>query len=166
MVFRCDYASLYEVVSVRRSARRSVPCYFRRWKELILGASCAVYPALFRECNLVQRPGLRFAVLLILTENLELHYLCIISGFSHWRVCFFEVLLYARNTCACIVSLFLVPFLRGLLSRLRLFPVKSKRLRGPGSQKQKEKKRKRKQERKKRRERMYFQVLTLTESLS
>ena len=24
----------------------SVPCYFRRWKERILGASCAVYPAL------------------------------------------------------------------------------------------------------------------------
>ena len=25
----------------------SVPCYFRRWKVRILGASCAVYPALF-----------------------------------------------------------------------------------------------------------------------
>ena len=33
--------------SVRRSVRPYVPCYFRRWKESILGASCAVYPALF-----------------------------------------------------------------------------------------------------------------------
>ena len=33
--------------SVRPSVRRSVPCYFRRWKVRILGASCAVYPALF-----------------------------------------------------------------------------------------------------------------------
>ena len=29
------------------SVRPSVPCYFRRWKSRILGASCAVYPALF-----------------------------------------------------------------------------------------------------------------------
>ena len=35
------------VVSVRPSVRRSVPCYFRRWKVRILGASCAVYPAWF-----------------------------------------------------------------------------------------------------------------------
>ena len=33
--------------SVRRSVRPYVPCYFRRWKARILGASCAVYPALF-----------------------------------------------------------------------------------------------------------------------
>ena len=33
--------------SVRRSVRPYVPCYFRRWKVRILGASCAVYPALF-----------------------------------------------------------------------------------------------------------------------
>ena len=46
-IFRCAVASLYEVVSVRRSVRRSVPCYFWRWKVRILGASCAVYPALF-----------------------------------------------------------------------------------------------------------------------
>ena len=32
---------------VRPSVRMSVPCYFRRWKVRILGASCAVYPALF-----------------------------------------------------------------------------------------------------------------------
>ena len=32
--------------SVRPSVRRSGPCYFRRWKVCILGASCAVYPAL------------------------------------------------------------------------------------------------------------------------
>ena len=48
----CDFtfASLYEVVSVRPSVRPSVgpyvPCYFWRWKERILGASFAVYPAL------------------------------------------------------------------------------------------------------------------------
>ena len=54
-IFRCAVASLYEVVSVRPSVRRSVgpsvgpliPRYFRRWKVRILGASCAVYPALF-----------------------------------------------------------------------------------------------------------------------
>ena len=53
--FRCAVASLYEVVSVRPSVcpsvrpsvRRSVPCYFRRSKVRLLGASCAVYPALF-----------------------------------------------------------------------------------------------------------------------
>ena len=33
--------------SVRPSVRRSVPCYLRRWKVRILGASCAVYLALF-----------------------------------------------------------------------------------------------------------------------
>ena len=33
--------------SVRPSVSLSVPCYFRRWNEHILGASCAVYPALF-----------------------------------------------------------------------------------------------------------------------
>ena len=33
--------------SVRRSVGPYVPCYFRRWKVRILGASCAVYPALF-----------------------------------------------------------------------------------------------------------------------
>ena len=33
--------------SVRRSVRPLVPRYFRRWKSRILGASCAVYPALF-----------------------------------------------------------------------------------------------------------------------
>ena len=37
--------------SVRRSVRRSVgpyvPCYFWMWKVRVLGASCAVYPALF-----------------------------------------------------------------------------------------------------------------------
>ena len=33
--------------SVRRSVRPYVPCYFQSWKERILGASCAVYPALF-----------------------------------------------------------------------------------------------------------------------
>ena len=33
--------------SVRSSVGPSVPCYFRRWKVRILGASCAVYPALF-----------------------------------------------------------------------------------------------------------------------
>ena len=32
--------------SVRRSVGPSVPRYFRRWKVHILGASCAVYPAL------------------------------------------------------------------------------------------------------------------------
>ena len=31
---------------VRPSVRMSVPCYFRSWKVRILGASCAVYPAL------------------------------------------------------------------------------------------------------------------------
>ena len=36
--------------SVRPSVRPYVPCYFRRWKERILGASCAVYPALFPLC--------------------------------------------------------------------------------------------------------------------
>ena len=46
-LFKCAVASLYEVVSVRRSVGPYVPCYFRRWKERILGASCAVYPALF-----------------------------------------------------------------------------------------------------------------------
>ena len=30
LLFRCAVASLYEVVSVRRSVRPSVPCYFRR----------------------------------------------------------------------------------------------------------------------------------------
>ena len=45
-VFRCAVASLSEV-SVRPSVCLSVPCYFRRWKVRILGASCAVYPALF-----------------------------------------------------------------------------------------------------------------------
>ena len=29
------------------SVRLNVPRYFRRWKERVLGASCAVYPALF-----------------------------------------------------------------------------------------------------------------------
>ena len=38
--------------SVGPSVRRSVPCYFRRWKVRILGASCAVYPALFRQMQL------------------------------------------------------------------------------------------------------------------
>ena len=33
--------------SVRRSVGPSVPRYFRRWTVRILGASCAVYPALF-----------------------------------------------------------------------------------------------------------------------
>ena len=33
--------------SVHPSVRPYVPCYFRRWKVRILGASCAVYPALF-----------------------------------------------------------------------------------------------------------------------
>ena len=33
--------------SVRASVRRSVPCYFWRWKVRILGASCAVYPSMF-----------------------------------------------------------------------------------------------------------------------
>ena len=45
-IFRCAVASLYEVVSVRPSVRRSVgpsPVIFKR----VLGASCAVYPALF-----------------------------------------------------------------------------------------------------------------------
>ena len=32
--------------SVRPSVRPLVPCYFRRWKSRILGASCAAYPAL------------------------------------------------------------------------------------------------------------------------
>ena len=33
--------------SVGPSVGRSVPSYFQRWKARILGASCAVYPALF-----------------------------------------------------------------------------------------------------------------------
>ena len=45
-LFRCAVASLYEVVSVRPSVRPNVPCYFWRWKERILSASFAVYPAL------------------------------------------------------------------------------------------------------------------------
>ena len=32
---------------VRPSVRPYVPCYFQRWKVRILGATCAVYPALF-----------------------------------------------------------------------------------------------------------------------
>ena len=35
--------------SVRPSVGPSVPRYFRRWKVRILGASCAVYPALFQQ---------------------------------------------------------------------------------------------------------------------
>ena len=35
------------------SVRRSVPSYFGRWKVRLLGASCAVYPALFFiECSI------------------------------------------------------------------------------------------------------------------
>ena len=33
--FRCNYASLQEVVSVRRFVRRSVPCYFRKTNMVI-----------------------------------------------------------------------------------------------------------------------------------
>ena len=35
------------------SVRLSDPCYFRRWKVCILGASCAVYPALFIAFELI-----------------------------------------------------------------------------------------------------------------
>ena len=35
--------------SVRPSVGPYVPCYFWRWKEPILGASCAVYPALLQK---------------------------------------------------------------------------------------------------------------------
>ena len=65
-IFRCAVASLYEVVSVRPSVRPSVgpyvPCYFRRWWVRVLGASCAVYPALFVEdwWNLVHTFSLRY----------------------------------------------------------------------------------------------------------
>ena len=38
--------------SFRPSVRRSVPCHFRGWKVRILGASCAVYPALFNSMML------------------------------------------------------------------------------------------------------------------
>ena len=47
-LFRCAVASLYEVVSVRASVRpyvRLSRVIFRRVR--VLGASCAVYPALF-----------------------------------------------------------------------------------------------------------------------
>ena len=63
------FTSLYEVVSVRRSIRRSVrrsvrrsicqsvrPLFFLSWKVCLLGASCAVYPALFYKKLIWQKP--------------------------------------------------------------------------------------------------------------
>ena len=52
-------------ISIRGCVRPSVPSYFRRWKERILGASFAVYPALFSFFSFLSLPHFLLPLLLI-----------------------------------------------------------------------------------------------------